>query len=117
MSGLEKIFTSANAVASVLTKSRKKELLSLQNKVDLPFENLLTTIERNKAKRAKRFNKAAVAEFKSQKQPRSGSTTPPRSTCEPSSEMPFGMVMEGSSAAQNKENQSTDDDEQWSFPL
>ena len=53
MSALEKLFN--NPVSQVLTSKRQKELADLQNKVDLPIGNLMTTTERNKAKRAKRF--------------------------------------------------------------
>ena len=76
----------------------------LAQQSDLPFENLLTTEEKNKAKRAKRFKKAAIAEQAERKYTNHGhkqrnssnSSTEARSTRELSdqTELPFGTVVD-----------------------
>ena len=42
----------------VVSKSRRKELLELQSLKALPYQNLMTTTERNKAKRHKRWKQS-----------------------------------------------------------
>lgn len=60
MSGISEIFS--GGLKGILTTKRKQELTSLQETKDLPMQNLLTTEERNRAKRAKRFRKADKSE-------------------------------------------------------
>ena len=47
---------------AVVSSERRKEILEQEQILGVPVQNLMTTEERNKAKRAKRFRKAADKE-------------------------------------------------------